>query len=259
MTYAGCMRIFAIGDTHLSRARPKPMDIFGPQWTLHEEHIRDQWNAVAAEDDLLLIAGDISWAMHLDEARVDLAFLDEFRGTKLLLRGNHDYWWGSVSRIRAIAPLGIEFLQNDAHVYDGIAIAGTRGWTLPPSLNSASASISKADAEAARIYERELDRMRLSLSDLRGREFDSLILMTHYPPLDSLSEATAMSDLIEGAGAGTCVYGHLHGPDTLTAAQGWRNGVYYKLVSADAVEFAPWQVWPPTRAAGDASAGETSS
>ena len=122
------MRIYAIGDTHLSRARPKPMDIFGEHWRNHEERIRDNWNAIAQDDDLLLVAGDISWAMRLDEARADLEFLATFRGEKLLLKGNHDYWWSSLARVRAIAPPRIDFLQNDSRVYGNVAIAGTRGW-----------------------------------------------------------------------------------------------------------------------------------
>src|SRR6266567_4919004 len=113
------MRIFAIGDTHLSRAHPKPMDIFGAHWKDHDTRIRANWNAIARDDDLLLIAGDVSWAMHLDDALLDLEFLSTFRGRKLLLKGNHDYWWSAVSRVRAAAPDGIEFLQNDAHLYEG--------------------------------------------------------------------------------------------------------------------------------------------
>src|SRR6266568_6303653 len=149
------MRIFAIGDTHLSRARPKPMDICGEHWRNHDERIRENWNAVAVDDDLLLIAGDVSWAMHLDEARVDLEFLATLRGRKLLLRGNHDYWWSAISRLRAAAPEGIEFLQNDAHVFDGVAIIGARGWSLPDAPG--------VTEEDRRIFDREVGRFELSV------------------------------------------------------------------------------------------------
>ncbi|HET9319957.1 MAG TPA: metallophosphoesterase [Bryobacteraceae bacterium] len=228
------MRVFAIGDTHLSRARPKPMDIFGEQWKDHDEQIRRNWNAAGADDDLLLIAGDVSWAMHLEEAQADLEYLAMLRGTKLLLKGNHDYWWGAISRVRASAPKGIDFLQNDAHLYDGVAVVGARGWVLPDS--------PCAGAEDARIYEREVERLRLSIAALGQSTGRRVIAMTHYPPLRRLDEGTPMSDAIESSGARVCVYGHLHGADIETAPQGMRNGVRYKLVSADAVAFTPWQI-----------------
>jgi predicted phosphohydrolase len=230
------MRIFAIGDTHLSRARPKPMEIFGPQWTRHDEHIRDNWNAIARDDDILLLAGDISWAMQLEEARADLDFLSTLRGRKLLLKGNLDYWWGSLGRMRSQAPSDIDFLQNDAHCYDGVGVIGARGWLLPSEGEGREGDI--------RIFEREIERFRLSMAGLRGRSFEFLVAMTHYPPLRSLEAGTQMSDLIETSGASICVYGHLHGHDIVTAPQGLRNGVQYKLVSADGVDFMPWKVWP---------------
>lgn len=229
------MQIFAIGDTHLSRARPKPMDIFGEQWRNHDEQIRENWNSVATDADILLIAGDISWALRLEEARADLDFLAGFRGRKLLLKGNHDYWWSSLARMRAVAPAGIDFLQNDAHIFDGVAVAGTRGWSLP------AASAPEPDLHH---FRREVERLRLSLADLRGRDYETLVVMLHYPPLAALDQPTEFSEVIEAAGASLCVYGHLHGRDIATAAEGERRGVTYKLVSADAVHFRPWQVWP---------------
>jgi predicted phosphohydrolase len=240
------MRIFAIGDTHLSRGRPKPMHIFGEHWRDHEQRIRDNWNAVAADDDLLLIAGDISWATRLDEARADLAFLAAFRGRKLLLKGNHDYWWTSLSRVKQIAPPGIDFLQNDAWIYDDAAIAGTRGWVTPAAepVTPASAINPRGDAatEDRRHYARELERLRRSLDSLRGRHYRRLIVMMHYPPIYRLGEPSPFSELVEAAGADVCVYGHLHGHDIATAAEGERAGVNYKLVSADAVDFHPWLI-----------------
>jgi predicted phosphohydrolase len=235
------MRIFAIGDTHLSRSGAKPMHVFGEHWRNHDERIRDHWNAIARDDDVLLIAGDISWAMNLEQARADLAFLALLRGRKLLLRGNHDYWWGSIARLRAEAPPGLEFLQNDAHVYDGVAVCGSRGWLLPGD--------AQASDEDRRIFARELGRLRLSLESLRGHAYETLIVMTHYPPLHRLDEPTPVTELIEASGARVCVYGHLHGRDIAAAAVGRRAGVYYKLVSADAVDFTPWQVWPAAAAA----------
>ncbi len=217
------------------------MHVFGEHWRNHDEKIRDHWNALARDDDLLLIAGDISWAMTLQEARADLEFLAGLRGRKLLLRGNHDYWWGSIARLRAAAPPSLDFLQNDARIYDGIAICGTRGWLLP--------SDAHASDDDRRVFEREVGRLQLSLGSLRGQQYSALIVMTHYPPLHRLAEPTPMSERIEAAGAAVCVYGHLHGRDIAGAAEGRRAGVDYKLVSADAVDFTPWQAWPPNDAA----------
>jgi predicted phosphohydrolase len=231
------MRIFAIGDTHLSRSGAKPMHVFGEHWRDHDVRIRANWNALATDQDVLLIAGDISWAMTLDEARPDFEFLAGLRGRKLLLRGNHDYWWGSLSRLRATAPPGIEFLQNDARIYEGVAVCGSRGWLLPDD-----PAASDADR---RLFERELGRLRLSLEHLRGSAYSTLIVMTHYPPLRSLAQPSPVSELIESSGARVCVYGHLHGGDIARAAQGQHGGVAYKLVSADAVNFSAWLVWPP--------------
>lgn len=230
------MRIFAIADTHLSQATPKPMDMFGAHWRNHQQRIRDNWNALAAPDDLLLVPGDISWALRLSEAVADLEFLAAFGGRKLLLKGNHDYWWSSLKRLRATAPAGIEFLQNDAHIYGDIAVAGARGWLLPDSPGTSE--------EDRRIAQREVERLRLSLSALRGRRYEALIVMMHFPPLRRLDEATPFTELIAAAGAQICVYGHLHGRDIETAAQGSRQGVEYRLVSADALTFVPQQVWP---------------
>jgi predicted phosphohydrolase len=218
------MRIFAIGDTHLSRARPKPMDIFGDHWKNHDERIRENWNAIATDDDLLLIAGDISWALRIEDALVDLEFLATLRGRKLLLKGNHDYWWGAISRVRASSPPGIEFLQNDAHCYgangEEVGIVGARGWVQPDSPG--------AGEEDGAIYQREVERLRLSIA---------------------ADQATQMSDLVEECGARLCVYGHLHGADIATAPQGMRHGVLYRLVSADAVEFTPREIWSSTEPA----------
>jgi uncharacterized protein len=230
------MRIFAIGDTHLSRGRPKPMDVFGPHWSHHDERIRDNWNAEACDDDLLLIAGDVSWAMRLEEVVPDLEFLGRLRGHKLLLKGNHDYWWSSLARIQKIAPPGLQFLQNDAVLSGGVAIAGARGWTQP--------RCGAASDEDQRLFQRELERLKLSLAAARRFDHEALIVMTHFPPLQSLTLATPVTELIEQAGAAVCIYGHLHGDDIQTAAQGQRNGVSYQLVSADAVDFRPRQIWP---------------
>jgi uncharacterized protein len=205
------------------------MDVFGDCWKNHDVRIRENWNEIASDDDLLLIAGDISWAMTLEEAQPDLEFLATLRGRKLLLKGNHDFWWSSINRVRSSAPGGIEFLQNDAHIYGGLGIVGSRGW------RSGTDSTSKDLA----LYAREVERFRLSAAKLAGEKPQTIIAMTHFPPLLFLEDESPMSLAIEESGAAVCVYGHLHGDDIFTAPQGVRNGVEYRLVSADAVDFCP--------------------
>jgi predicted phosphohydrolase len=232
------MRIFAIGDTHLSRATPKPMDIFGENWRNHDERIRANWNAIASDDDLLVVAGDVSWAMTIAEAEADLEFLASFRGKKLLLKGNHDFWWSSISAVRSCSPPGIEFLQNDAHFFGDVAVVGSRGWRSPQE---------STEAKDARLYEREVERFRLSAAGLASKNPRFVIAVTHFPPLQHIDERNSMTLAIEDSGASVCVYGHLHGTDIPTAVQGLSNGVDYRLVSADAVDFVPRLVYEPSK------------
>jgi uncharacterized protein len=205
------------------------MDVFGDCWKNHDVRIRENWNEIASDDDLLLIAGDISWAMTLEEAQPDLEFLATLRGRKLLLKGNHDFWWSSINRVRSSAPCGIEFLQNDAHIYGSLGIVGSRGWRTTEG----------STPEDLRLYAREVERFRLSAAKLAGFHPQTIIAMTHFPPLLQLEDESPMSLAIEESGAAVCVYGHLHGDDILTAPEGVRNGVEYRLVSADAVDFCP--------------------
>ena|SRR5690606_18557091 len=122
------MRLFAIADPHLSRVDPKPMDIFGPGWDGHPEAFFDGWRSVVGDDDVVLVPGDLSWAMRLDDALVDLRDIADLPGRKVILRGNHDYWWPSISKLRKVLPDGMVAIQNDAVVVDEVVIAGTRGW-----------------------------------------------------------------------------------------------------------------------------------
>ena len=126
------MRVYAIADPHLSRVHPKPMTVFGAGWEGHPEAFFRGWREVVGEEDLVVVPGDISWAMRLSEAIPDLLDLARLPGRKVLLKGNHDYWWPSISRLRAALPPGMYALQNDALVVDGVAVAGTRGWQYPP-------------------------------------------------------------------------------------------------------------------------------
>lgn len=224
------MRVFAIADIHLSKAFPKPMTIFGAGWEGHPEAVFDEWCKVVQEDDLVLIAGDISWAMKLREAMVDLEDIAQLPGSKILLRGNHDYWWPSISRLRQALSPKMHALQHDSLMIGNIAFAGTRGWDTPGSYGFAE--------EDQRIYQRELERLALSFKSLQGHEYQHLILALHYPPYSSSGGPTGFTELIEQYKPSMVVYGHLHGANPARLPQDW-NGIPLHFVSADMMKFRP--------------------
>ena len=219
--------IWAISDLHLP-ARQKPMDIFGPHWANHFERIRADWLDCVAENDIVLLPGDLSWAMHLEEAQEDLSRISELPGRKLLLRGNHDYWWSSIGRVRRLLPEGTYALQNDSMMLDDVLFAGSRGWTIPGDPDG--------EGDDARIYRRERQRLEMSLKSARAKsETAPLVVMMHYPPRGE--NMTGFSDLLEQYGAGDVVYGHLHGAGLAGAIEGEINGVRYHQVSCDGLDF----------------------
>ena len=221
------MIVWAISDLHLP-ARQKPMDIFGPHWLNHFERIREDWLEKVSEEDVVLLPGDLSWAMHLEEALEDLERIGALPGRKILLRGNHDYWWSSIGRVRRTLAEGCHALQNDSLMLDGLLFAGSRGWTIP----------AEADGESddARIYRRERQRLELSLKSARSRsETAPLIVMMHYPP--RLEGAQGFSDLLAQYGAQDVVYGHLHGAGLSGAVRGEVDGIRYHQVSCDGLDF----------------------
>ena len=181
------MRLFAIADPHLSRVDPKPMDIFGPGWGGHPGAFFDGWRRVVREDDLVLVPGDLSWAMRLDDALSDLRDIAALPGTKVILRGNHDYWWPSIGRLRAALPPTLLALQNDALRVGDVVVAGTRGWTCPGGR--------EYDEHDERIYRRELERLDLSLRRARTllREGDRSVIMLHYPPTNPRLEPSGFT------------------------------------------------------------------
>lgn len=219
--------VWAISDLHLP-ARQKPMDIFGPHWTNHFERIREDWLNRVSENDIVLLPGDLTWAMHLEEAQEDIQRVAELPGCKLLLRGNHDYWWSSIGRVRRSLPEGTYALQNDSVMLDDMIFAGSRGWTIPGD--------PECDSDDARIYRRERQRLEMSLKNARARsEAAPLIVMMHYPPMSDTQ--TGFSDLLEQYGAQDVVYGHLHGAGLAGAIEGEINNVRYHQVSCDGLDF----------------------
>lgn len=221
------MAVFAISDLHLP-ARQKPMDIFGPHWENHFERIAEDWRARVGAEDVVLLPGDLTWAMHLEEAMEDLGRVGELPGRKLILRGNHDYWWSAIGRVRRALPEGMYAIQNDVLQLDGMLFAGSRGWIIPVGEN--------ADANDVRIYQRERLRLEMSLKAARRMDADApLIAMMHYPPL--MDSAKGFSDILEAYRVRDCVYGHLHGAGLNGAVRGERGGVRYHQVSCDGLGF----------------------
>ena len=228
------MSIYAIGDLHLSGQPPKkPMEVFGGHWADHKEKIKANWLRTVQDKDTVLICGDISWAMAMTEAAEDLQWLGSLPGRKLLLRGNHDYWWGSLAKMQAMYPQ-FEFLQNGAVLVEGMAVCGIRGWVLP--------SAEGFTTEDEKIYKREAIRLELCLQAAKKLNAQGIIAGLHYPPLFSEDEHNALTDLLEQYAVGHCVYGHIHGLDHVQTFEGERAGVRYKLVSCDTQGFRLYKI-----------------
>ena len=209
------------------------MDVFGGRWARYIPRLAEAWEKLVTEEDLVLIPGDISWAMQIAEAGRDFDFLAELPGKKALLRGNHDYWWSSYRQVLDRLPQGCYAVQNNVLRFGDIAVAGTRGWTSP--LYSAF-----SEETDRKIFDRELGRLRLSLSGLT--EETSNIAMLHFPPFSEKGEPTAFVDVLEEFPIAHVVYGHLHGAAGKTAFCGERNGICYHFVAADHLAFSPKQI-----------------
>lgn len=221
------MRVFAIGDPHLSRAQPKPMDVFGPAWQGHPEIFFERWRDAVGDGDVVLVPGDVSWAMRLEEALADLHDLAELPGRKVMIRGNHDYWWPSISKLRASLPEGMYALQNDAMELGGVVVSGTRGWVCPGSHGF--------DGQDEKIYLRELERLRLSLAAAKKLGGRRHVVMLHFPPKNSKNEPCGFSELLEEARPDAVVFGHVHGEMVDQSIE----GVDVHFVAADAIGFRP--------------------
>lgn len=223
------MKVYAISDLHLSINNPKPMNIFGQVWDNYLESIEESWKQVG-DGDVVLLPGDLSWAMHLEDAKCDLEYISRFSGKKVLLRGNHDYWWKSISAVRAALPPGCYAVQNDAIKLDNIIICGSRLWITPePGRNQTP--------DDKKIYDREYLRLKMSLdqaANMRG-DGDSLIVMTHYPPFNSKFAGSVFTELIANYSPDAVVYGHLHGRDCRGEKIVDINGVKYYLASCDLI------------------------
>ena len=223
------MRLFAIGDLHLPGGQEKPMDVFGGHWEGHFERISQDWRNRVGADDVVLIPGDTSWAMQLKDAVPDLAAIGELPGRKLLIRGNHDYWWGGIGQVRKALPEGMMAIQHDAVDLGDVVVTGTRGWAWPTE----EAPLSPEDE---RVFNRELIRLEASLKAAGDREKYCFL---HYPPIYQGYRCQEIIDLLERYGVTRCCYGHLHGGSHRLAITGLQGTVDYSLVSADYLGFRP--------------------
>lgn len=224
------MKIYSISDLHLSTVVDKPMNIFGKSWENYLEEIENDWNEKVSDNDIVLIAGDISWAMKLDEAVHDINYISKLKGKKILLKGNHDYWWSSVSALRRVLPENMYAIQNDALKLGDFVICGSRGWQAPENNKHKTEDDKK-------IYVRELMRMELSLQHahhLRSSN-EMLIVMIHYPPFDSHYNDSEFTKLFEKYNVNKVVYGHLHNYDIGDNKIVEKNNIKYYITSCDIV------------------------
>ena len=235
------MSVYAIGDLHLSFHENKPMSIFGENWKGHEKKIKKDWINKVQKNDLVVIPGDFSWSTYLKDTYEDFLYLNNLPGKKLLLKGNHDYWWTTVTSMRKFLEENnlntIDFLYNTAYEFEDYIIAGTRGWGQ------------NEEAEDKKLLNRELIRLELSLEEatkIREKNRKEIIVFLHYPPIISSNianeEKSQFVELMKKYDVKKCYYGHLHSISIKDAIEGEYFGINFKLVSADGINFKLWKI-----------------
>lgn len=225
------MSLYAIGDLHFSTLVEKPMNIFGDKWDKHEEKIISSWKDNVKENDVVLVLGDTSWGINLTEAKPDLDIISNLCGNKIFIKGNHDYWWSSLSKINAVYEGDdMNFIQNGYFTYGDYAICGSRGWLCPNQV--------KFDSNDMKIYKREVLRLEMSIQSAIQNGYNNLIVITHYPPTNDQLEESEFTKLYEKYSVKKVIYGHLHGKDSFgMGLKGVRNGIEYVLASSDYLDF----------------------
>ena len=227
------MSLYAISDLHLSFNVDKPMDIFGDKWALHERKIESNWNRLITDEDTVLIAGDISWGMKESESKDDLNWINNLPGRKIISKGNHDYWWGSISKLNSSYDK-IKFIQNNFYTYKDYAICGTRGWICPGS--------DKFTEKDKKIYDRELIRLELSLSEALKNGYEKFIVMIHYPPVNEKIQKSGFLEIFEKYKVKKVIYGHLHGMTEDKLASELNGNIEYIMTSCDYLDFCPKKI-----------------
>ena len=230
------MKIFAISDLHLTNECNKPMEVFGGNWENYIQKIEENWRGKISNDDIVLIAGDISWAMKLEETKTDFKWIGSLPGKKIMIRGNHDYWWKSISNIRAVLPDGTYAIQNDAIKLGQWIFCGTRGWNIPEQNEEQT-------EEDKKITNKEIERLKLTLKSAKALQTDGeeIILMIHFPPMNSKKQDNAFTSLFEEYGVSKVIFGHIHG-STKSDKVFAKNGIKYYLTSCDQIGNNPVEI-----------------
>ncbi len=227
------MALYAIGDLHLCLGAPKPMDIFGGEWVGYMDKLKDGLSVIQEEDTTVLL-GDLSWALSLEEAKDDFAFINEIPGRKIILKGNHDYWWSTAAKFHKFCEengfTNMEILNNNHFLYADYAICGTRGWFYEEDRSAPGDE---------KVFRRELIRLESSLKS--AGELQKIVFL-HYPPYYKGYRCEEILQLLNKYEVRRCFYGHLHGPSHALALEGLWDGVDYRLVSADKISFCPVKV-----------------
>jgi len=226
------MSLYAISDLHLSKSTGKPMDIFDG-WDDYMDRLDRNWRKVISDNDTVMVPGDISWGLTMDEAKADFEYLDSLPGKKIISKGNHDYWWTTKTRIeRWTADNGwstLSYLFNNSFEYDDVSICGTRGWIFPAD----------GAENDVRVYEREAGRLILSLESAKC---EKKIVFLHYPPIYVNIRMQKIIDILSEHGIERCFYGHVHGQSIHYAFSGIDDGIEYRCISADNLKFSPYLI-----------------
>ena len=225
------MAIFIIGDLHLSFGVDKPMNVFGGNWKNHTEKLKEDWLKKVSQEDTVILAGDFSWATYLKDTYKDFEYIKELPGKKILLKGNHDYWWTTVTSMRNYLKENnlenIDFLYNNSYQVENKIIVGTRGWALNDTENS------------EKMINREVSRLELSIKDAIGKygEDKEIICIIHYPPITKTNTKNKFTELMNKYNIKRCYYAHLHGNSHKEAVEGIVDKIGYKLISGDYLDF----------------------
>lgn len=224
------MALFTIGDLHLSLGADKPMDIFGEKWKNHAEKLKNNFSALS-ENDVCVLCGDLSWGMSLEDSLQDFLFINALPGRKIILKGNHDYWWNTVSKTRSFFAANgidtIDILHNNCYFYNDYAICGTRGWFYEEE---------KGVEHDKKIMRREIMRLEASLKAAGDKR---KLVFLHYPPIYQHYKCEEILELLKKYEVRLCCYGHIHGKGCAYAFNNWYEGTEFKLVSADYINFCP--------------------
>lgn len=243
------MSIYVIGDLHLSFSEDKPMDIFGDNWSGHEGKIKMDWIEKVTDNDYVILSGDFSWSMKLEDTEKDFEYINNLPGKKLLLKGNHDYWWNTITKMRKFLEENnfqdIDFIYNQGYVLNDYILAGTRGWSLL-----------EEDADE-KVLKRELARLETSIKDglqkaeqencmQPGNTEKELIVFMHYPPISNSivfnNQKSEFVEIMKKYNVKKCFYGHLHGVSIKDAFEGEYEGIEFKLISADGLDFKLYKI-----------------